>query len=83
MNTYYATRKELEERCNQGEYNKVLAKVLEAESKGEFISIRLEDISEDHIILYGVYTMTLEEYQDYVSAGGAWGYVPASEWLNS
>ena len=83
MISYRATREEIKEKVTPEEYSKTLRKVLKAvERGGMVVSVRLEDISEDYTVLYGVFFKTVEEYQDYMSSGGVWTYVQPGRWLS-
>ena len=51
----------------------------------KFISIRcqtVEDGDNGYQDLYGCYSMTSDEVDNYYSSGGIWDYIPKSEFTN-
>ena len=78
MNTYFLRHKETFNELNVDDQCVILNNLQEAHDKGNYISIRgedMEDMEEVYATLYGCYQITPDEVLDYYANGGQWTYL--------
>jgi hypothetical protein len=78
MNTYFLRHKVAFEELNIDDQCNILNNLQEAHDRGNYISIRGEDVEDCEKIyatLYGCYQLSLDEVFDYYDNGGQWSYL--------
>jgi hypothetical protein len=78
MYTYFLRHKETFNELNVDDQCVILNNLQEAHDKGNYISIRgedMEDMEEVYATLYGCYQLTSDEVSDYYANGGQWTYL--------
>jgi hypothetical protein len=82
MNTYFLRHKVAFEELNIDDQCNILNNLQEAHDKGNYISIRgedMEDCEEVYATLYGCYQLTPDEVFDYYDNGGQWTYLEPAQ----
>jgi len=77
MNTYNMG---YEEAILHRDMQEALASAIAEAKRGSYISVRGFDNS-GYTHIYGIYTMSEEEYCNYMSSGGGWSYLTYKEFM--
>jgi hypothetical protein len=78
MNTYFLRSASAFNECCINDQCNILNNLQEAYDRGNYISIRgedVEDYEEVYATLYGCYQLTPDELSDYYNNGGQWTYL--------